>query len=262
MPEGRTTTLARLQRTVTDLMLEADATAFHQQPAAFAAARGLGPSDQRSLAARRDRWEVYRGLVRTALADPLSDTFPITRALLEEAGTWTEVVAAFLASRTISSPYYRDVAPAFVAWLAEARWGQDRWPFLLQLAHYEALELDVLRHPDEPPPPGLEREPAPDRVAVLDPAARNLAYGFAVQEATVETPEPASACAWLLCHRDPEGAFRVLELTPHVSALLARSQEGQALGPALTDLGVDPAEAFTLLCDFRDRGAILGFRKG
>lgn len=260
MPEGRTTTLARLQRTITDLVLEHDASAFHQRPAAFARDRGLGPRHQQALATRRDRWLVYRELVRTALADPLSDAFPITQALLEEAGAWTTAVDAFLASRTISSPYYRDVAPAFVAWLADRRWGLDRWPFLLQLAHYEALELDVLRHPDEPPPPGLLRGPAKDRVAVLDGAARHVAYTHAVHETTVAAPVPRPASTRLLCHRDTAGGFRVLELTAYASALLVRSQEGLAIGPAAVELGVDPEEAFALLRDFRDRGAVIGFR--
>ena len=260
MSEARTTTLARLQRTITDLVLEDDASAFHQRPAAFARDRGLGPRHQQALAARRDRWLVYRELVRTALADPLSDTFPITQALLEEAGAWTTAVDAFLASRTVSSPYYREVAPAFVAWLADSHWGLNRWPFLLQLAHYEALELDVLRHPDEPPPPGLLQEPAMDRVAVLDGAARHVAYTHAVQEATVTAPVPRPASTRLLCHRDATGDFHVLELTAHASALLVRNQEGLALGAAAVELGVDPGEAFALLRDFRDRGAILGFK--
>ena len=257
MPEPR---LARLQAVVLDLALGPEAP-FREPPAAFAAGRGIEAADQASLAARRDRWRLYRDLIRTALEDPLADALPITKALLEAAGVWDGAVDAFLASRTVQSPYYRDIPPAFVAWLADSRWGQDHWPFLLQLAHYEVLELDVVRHPDEPPPPGLLPEPAAARVAVLDPAARNLAYGFAVQAATVEAPEPPAAFAFLLCHRDPSGAFRVLELTAHVSALLARSLEGQALGPALADLGVAPAEAFPLLRDFRDRGAILGFRQ-
>ena len=261
MPEARTSHLAHLQGLVTDLVLAPEADGFREDPAAFSAEHGLGPDDQAALALRGGRWLLYRDLVRTALEDPLLDAFPVTHALLVREEAWTWAVDAFLASRTVSSPYYRDVAPAFVAWLADSRWGQDRWPFLLQLAHYEELELDVVRHPDGPPPPGLLREPAADRVAVLDPAARNLAYGFAVQAATVEAPEPPSACAWLLCHRDRDGAFRVLELTAHVSALLARSQEGQALGPAAAELGVEPAAAFDLLRDFRDRGAILGFRQ-
>jgi hypothetical protein len=261
MPEARTPNLPRLQGLVADLVLAPEADAFREDPVAFAADHGLGPDDQSALVLHRDRWLLYRDLVRTALEDPLQDAFPITRALLARDAAWAWAVDAFLASRTVSSPYYRDVAPAFVAWLAETRWGQERWPFLLQLAHYEVLELDVVRHPDGPPPPGLLREPAADLVAVLDPAARNVAYGFAVQAATAEAPEPPSACAWLLCHRDRDGAFRVLELTPHVSALLARSQEGQALGPAAEELGLDPAAAFDLLRDFRDRGALLGFRQ-
>lgn len=261
MLEPRHSHLARLQGLVTDLALAPEADAFRGDPAAFAAEHGLGPADQAALALRRDRWRLYRDLVRTALEDPLLDAFPVTQALLARDGAWTWAVGAFLASRTVSSPYYRDVAPAFVAWLADSRWGQERWPFLLQLAHYEVLELDVVRHPEEPAPPGLLREPAAERVAVLDPAARNVAYGFAVQAATVEAPDPPATCAWLLCHRDREGAFRVLELTPHVSALLARSQEGQPLGVAALELGVEPEAAFGLLRDFRDRGALLGFRQ-
>ncbi len=261
MPEAAATRLARLQGLVTDVVLAPEADLFRADPAVVGAEHGLGSDDQAALVLRRDRWLLYRDLVRTALEEPLLDAFPVTQALLARDEAWTWAVDAFLASRTVQSPYYRDVAPAFVAWLADSRWGQDRWPFLLQLAHYEVLELDVARHPDEPPPPGLLREPASDRVAVLDPAARNVAYGFAVQSATVEAPVPPATCAWLLCHRDRDGAFRVLELTPHVSALLARSQEGQALGPASADLGVAPAAAFDLLRDFRDRGALLGFRQ-
>lgn len=261
MPEGRASSLARLQETVLDLALAPEDTAFREDPAAFARARGLDTAHQQALATRRDRWLLYRALVRTALEDPLGDALPVTQALLEAAGAWEDAVTAFLASRTVQSPYYREIPAAFVAWLADSRWGQDRWPFLLQLAHYEALELEVVRHPDTPPPPGLHPEPALDRVAVLDPAARNLAYGYAVQHATVEAPEPPHACAWLLCHRDAEGSFHVLELTAHVSALLARSQEGQVLGPALAELGVAPDEAFPLLRDFRDRGILRGFRE-
>lgn len=261
MPKARASHVTRLQGLATDLLLSEDTGDFQKDPVAYAVTRGLSAQDGHALSARRDRWLLYRDLVRTALEEPLLDTFPIAQALLTREGVWDEAVAAFLHSRTVSSPYYRDVAPAFVAWLAESRWGQDRWPFLLQLAHYEVLEVDVLRHPDTPPPLGLLPEPALDRVAVLDPAARNVAYGFAVQTATIEAPDPAPACAWLLCHRDRDGAFRVLELSPHVSALLARSQEGQALGAAAADLGLDPLEAFDLLRDFRERGALLGFRR-
>ncbi len=256
----RESRLAHLQSAVLDLAFDADAEAFRADPATWAQARNLVSADGRTLATRHERWLLYRDLIRTTLEDPLADTFPITQTLLEEASAWAECVDAFLASRTISSPYYREVAPAFVAWLAASHWGLERWPFLLQLAHYEAVELEVLWAPDASPAIGLSAEPALDRVAVLDPAARNLAYGFAVQLATVEAPEPPPACARLLCHRDREGAFHVLELTPPVSALLARSQEGQALGPALAELGADPVEAFALLREFRDQGVLQGFR--
>lgn len=258
MPEDR---LARLQAAALDLALDPDPGDFGQDPEAWARLHRLAPPDGASLARYQAGWLLYRNLIRTTLGDPLEDALPLTKALLEAAGAWEDLLSAFLASRPVlASPYYRDIPASFVAWMAGSGWGQDRWPFLLQLAHFEVVELDVVRAPDEPPPPDLVPEPALDHVAVLDPAARNLAYGFAVQQATEAAPEPPPGCAWLLCHRDPEGAFHVLELTPHVSALLARSQEGQALGPALAALGADPGEAFALLRDLRQRGAILGFR--
>ena len=181
MPESR---LARLQAAALDLALDPDPGAFGRDPEAWAHLHRLSAPDGAALARHQTGWTLYRNLIRTTLGEPLEDALPLTKALLEAAGAWEALLSAFLASRPALAPYYRDIPASFVAWLADSGWGQDRWPCLLQLAHYEAVELDVMRAPDEPPPPDLEPEPAPDRVAVLDPAARNLAYGYAVQQAT------------------------------------------------------------------------------
>ena len=75
---------------------------------------------------------------------------------------------AFLDARVVRSSHYRDIAPAFLGWLAATGWGQDRWPFLLELAHAEILEVLVARFPDSDPPEGLHADPAAEDAVVLD----------------------------------------------------------------------------------------------
>lgn len=250
-----------LQRCVMDLFLdEKGAAAFAADACAFGAERGLDEPDQAALNRFKPRLLTYRNLIRFALEDPLPDCFPILQTLLEKADLWDACVDAFLASRFIQSSYYRDIHPAFVAWLASSGWGQDTWPFLLQLAHFEYIEVEILRWPDEPPLEGLASVPAADLQVVFDGTARNLAYAFAVHQATKENPEPDAGETFLLGYRDADGDFMVSELSAHASAFLARCLEGDRIGKAASALDLDHIEALELLGDLRDKGAILGFR--
>jgi len=252
--------LQALQRTMTDLLLDADGEdAFLADPAAFGAARGLEGPDQQALARFQRRLRVYRDLVQGALEDPLPDCFPHIHRILDEADAWEDCVKAFIASRAVQSPYYRDINPTFVAWLADSGWGQDRWPFLLALAHFEWVELEVLRWPETAAPSGLAGEPGPDRCAVFDGAFRNLAYGWRVQESSGDGPVPPAGPAHLVCFRDRDLDFRVLEVDPGSSAFLARCLDGAPAGEAATGAGLEPAEGLGLLARLRREGAILGF---
>ncbi len=252
--------LRALQGAFADLLLDGDGErVFLEDPAAFGAARGLGEADQGALVRYQRRLRVYRDLVRGALEDPLPDCFPCTHRLLDEAGAWEACVDAFIASRAVQSPYYRDINPTFVAWLADSAWGQDRWPFLLALAHFEWIELEVLRWPEDPAPAGLGEDPAPERRAVFDGAFRNLAYGWRVHGSTAEAPVPAPGAAHLACFRDRDLDFRVLEVDPRSSAFLARCQEGSTAAEGAAAAGLDLAEALDLLRRLRREGAIHGF---
>ena len=250
-----------LQRCMTDLILDSEsAESFVDDPRSFGAARGLRKNDQLALEDFRSRLLVYRDLARTALKDPLPDCFPITHALLEGAGQWEACIDAFFASRSIQSPYYRDVNPSFVDWLANSRWGVERWPFLLQLAHFEYIEVEILRWPDEPLSDDLQLTPVPDAHVVFDGATRNLAYAYHVHEATKDDPEPKAGGAFLLGYRDPEGDFNYSELSAHASAFLARCLEGESIGVAASALNLEVGEVLDLLTRFRDKGALSGFR--
>jgi hypothetical protein len=252
--------LQDLQRSLFDLVLAPDAQPFLADPGAWGAARGLGADDQASLRRGAPRFAVYRELVQFALTDPVEDCYPILMAHLVAQGAWTECLAAFLEARVIQGPYYREVAPAFLQWLADSGWGSDRWPFLLPLAHWEHLELELLRHPEEALPTDLSREPDPAARVVPESTLRNLSYPVRVSEADPENPVPPEGALHLLAWRDAEGAFRSLELSAPASALVARWLEGQPLGAAAAELDLEISEALDLARRLLREGALVGFR--
>jgi len=245
-----------LQAAFSDLVLDSDISAFRLDPIAFAASRGLDPGDARAMQRWQRRLLTYRALVRFALSDPLPDCFPITKALLGE--DWGDCVAAFLDSRTIQSPYYRHIHPHFVEWLAAAQWGQDRWPCLLSLAHFEYLELEVLRAPEDEAE-AQASSPTPASRVRFSGSARNLAYPWRIHEATEAEPEPAEGTALLFCHRLPDGRYHQRELDGPESAFLTRVMADATIRDAAEAVERDLQEALDLLADLHAEGAVLGY---
>ena len=131
MPEGRT---QRLQQAAAAFILEADEAALEADPARVSRRLGLSPADQQSFTQQLPAWLTYRELARMSLLEPLETMFPVLMALLGPKD-WAICTQAFLDARLVRSPHYRDIAPTFLGWLVENRWGQARWPFLLELAH-------------------------------------------------------------------------------------------------------------------------------
>lgn len=247
--------LLELQRAMADLLLEARSE-FKEDPCRWVASKGLGEADQRAFTSWAPRLWTYRELVEFALEDPLLDAFPLSRALL--LGNWDDALRAFLAARAIPSPYYRDIAPAFVAWVAESGWGQKEFPALLSLLHWEQVEMDVLWAEDGPMP---ATDPHPDPAArVCFRPLRHLAYPFKVHEAIPERPEPPAGDTFLLAWRDDDDDFQSLALSPRASALLGRLLAEGTLGEATKELNLDPDEAQPLLEDLRARGVLVGYR--
>jgi hypothetical protein len=240
-------------------VLDADEAALEADPGRPARRQDLSGDDQRAFREQGAALMTYRELARMSLVEPLEDMFPVLKALLEKTGAWEACIQAFLDARVVRSPHYRDIAPSFLGWLAETRWGQDRWPFLLELAHAEILEVLVARYPDEESPAGLHAEPGPGDLVVLAGPTRVVSYGHAVHRSRVDTPVPEARPIHLLAFRDPEGDARLMDLTPATAALLRQAQD-QPLADAAEALGfVDLDPVLDLLRGLRRDGAIAGF---
>jgi len=249
-----------LQRALAALVLDPEGEAFEADPAGFARSHGLPEADAQPFRQFSAGLAAYRELARLSLVDPIETMFPITKALLEREDSWEPCVEAFLQARCVASPHYRDIAPAFLGWLAETGWGQASWPFLLELAHAELLEVLVARFPEATPPLGLHESPGLEDRIVLDPATQVVSYRHAVHQASEEAPVPAARPTHLLAYRDSEGRPHLMDLTPAAAALLVRAQT-ESLGGAAAALGlVDLAATLSLLTELRDRGALTGFQ--
>jgi hypothetical protein len=231
-------------------------------PAGIARAQGLGPGDQTAFHQWAARLRVYRRFVRADLLGPVARAFPVIRALLQREGAWEACAGAFIAAGPVRSPHYRDVPAAFLGWLDSSGWGRDRWPCLLELAHFELLESLVARAPDHVSIAGLSTRPGPGDLVVLHPATRLVAYAHGVHDADPMEPFPSVGPVHLMAWRDAMEAPRISVLTPATSALLVRAQ-GTPIGQSARELGIgDLAQALDLLATFREDGALLGFRPG
>ena len=249
-----------LQRVLVEAALRPDPGPLERDPAGFAAGLGLPGPDQAAFRRFSGRLLLYRNLIRSDLVAPVETTYLLTRALLEQAGAWDDCLDGFLASRGVDSIFYRDLAPTFLAWLAASGWGRERWPWLLQLAHFELLTVLVAHHPGGALAGPLHPAPAPEDRLVLDAPTQLVTYGYRVHETTPREPVPDPGTTHLLAYRDGEGWTRWTELTPATAALFLGAQRTE-LGQVIRDLGLDnPAEVLGLLAELQAKGAIRGFR--
>jgi hypothetical protein len=242
------------------LVLDEDEKALEADPGRVARREGLSSSDQGAFRDQALAILTYRELARMSLIEPLETMFPVLKALLSAADAWDPCVQAFLDARTVRSSYYRDIAPAFLGWLDATGWGLERWPFLLELAHAEILEVLVARFPDSEPPADMHDDPQPQDIIILDPATQVVSYGHAVHRVSVQSPVPQASPTHLLAYRNKAGLAKLMELTPLTAALLVQARScSLAEAAAALDM-IQLAPAMELLRDLRREGAIAGFQ--
>ena len=87
------------------------------------------------------RMEVYARLVYSNVESFLLPSFPVVRHVLG-AHRWAELVRNFLATHRSASPFFRQIPDEFIQFLqTQDAIPQTYPPFLLELAHYEWVEL-------------------------------------------------------------------------------------------------------------------------
>lgn len=181
------------------------------------------------------RMKVYNELLYNNLESFLLACFPVLRQLLGPR-KWSKLVRDFFAEHRCHTPFFRQIPDEFIQYVQSERGlrASDP-PFMLELAHYEWIELVLSVSNKETPldqidPDGDLAEAHP----ALNPVLALLQYHYPVQHIgpnfKPRTPPPQPT--YLLVFRDAQFKVEFIELNP-VSARLVSLLQSSQLGGAV-----------------------------
>jgi hypothetical protein len=220
------------------------------------------------------RMNIYRELFFNNIHSLLAGNFPVLRGLHDD-DSWNALVRDFYSRHRCHTPLFPEVPREFLHYLQDERGARsDDPPFMLELAHYEWVELALSL--DERDPDDLAVDTEADLLTgspVLSPLAWPLSYRYPVHRIRpdYQPSEAPSEATCLLVYRDREYEVRFMQLNG-VSRLLIDlmreqpSWSGNRMLDAVAErIGhPDPDQlrtaGATLLESLRDRDIVLGTR--
>jgi hypothetical protein len=173
-----------------------------------------------------ERMAMYRELFFNNIDNFLTVNFPVLRKLLTDA-QWRELAENFFARHTCKTPYFSEIAEEFLDYLQTERNNPSDPPFMLELAHYEWVEMAVsIVKRDNPVNPPFSGDYSAATLQV-SPLAWPLAYRFPVHRISpdYQPSEPPEQPILLIVYRNHEDEVHFLEITPVTYQLLALIQE-------------------------------------
>lgn len=250
---------------------------FQQQQLAFAAHIRDPQNNPIPDGIEQRRMSVYKEIIYNGLNDQLSANFPVLRDITPDE-RWHAMLRDFFIKHRAETPYFTEIALEFLEYLQQDREpAADDWPFMLELAHYEYVELAVaISNADESAEAKAEYDPNGDLLAcrpVVAPTAWNLSYQFPVHQIGPEylPSETPAEPTHLVVYRDRLDEVHFLEINAVTQRLLTLLKENPEL-PGLELLKQiadelqhpDPEAVIDagsgLLDDLRNRNVILGSR--
>lgn len=171
------------------------------------------------------RMAIYRGLFIKSMEGLLRGNFPVLHRLLKGA-RWDALVREFYAHHPCHTPLFPEIAREFLRFLE----GRERaeLPFMLELAHYEWVELALGIDETELDAIPHDRDgDLLDGVPVANPLAWPLLYRFPVQRIRpdFQPSEPPEQPTGLLVIRGRDDEVRFMEASPLTLRLVERLNE-------------------------------------
>jgi hypothetical protein len=220
------------------------------------------------------RMAIYRDLFFNNIRSFLSGNFPVLKTLYEEE-TWTTLCREFYKDFRCHTPLFPELPREFLQYLQDHRQDNaDDPPFMLELAHYEWVELALSL--DEADSDEVEVNPEGDLlngIPVLSPLAWPLSYQYPVHNIRVDfQPEnPPEKATHLLVWRQQDYTIKFMQLNEISLLLLQKMKEeptlsGLELLTVITGIIKHPkpdvvvAGGKVLLDELREKQIILGTR--
>ena len=173
------------------------------------------------------RMGIYRELFFNNISGFLSNNFPVLRTLYEQ-DEWTNLCREFFRDYRCHTPLFPELPREFLQYLQDHR--QDHEgdpPFMLELAHYEWIELALSL--DESEFDAQNVNPDGDLLSgtpVLSPLAWPLSYQYPVHRicADFQPDVPPEKATHLLVWRKQDFAIKFMELN-NISLLLIQKMK-------------------------------------
>lgn len=214
------------------------------------------------------RMQVYRKLVYQNIESFLLTCFPVLRKVLGEQ-RWARLVRAFLAGHRSRSPFFRQIPEEFVQFLQSDGAVPATYPeFLLELAHYEWIELAIATSTNMPDwemvdlaGSLLEQRP------IVNPVLANLRYGWPVHRIAPRARVTAAE-TYLLVFRDAADQVQFTEINALTSRLIHLLESAEHTGRAALEIITKETRhpspeavmqgGVKIMRDLQARGALLG----
>ncbi len=243
---------------------------FQQAQIAFAAHIRSPESNPAPQGIEDRRMAIYRNLFFNNIQSFIANGFPILKSITDPE-QWTAMVRDFIHHHQSHSPYFLKIGSEFLHYLQTERKPLDcDPPFLLELAHYEWVELALDTSALVFPETTTDGDLLADR-PIVSPLAWPLSYSYAVQMIgpSYQPSADQAVSTHLIVYRNRAMQIGFLETNAATSRLLAIFREHhltgrEALLQLVSELNHPNPEALLkfgldLLLQLRDKDIICGF---
>lgn len=217
------------------------------------------------------RLKAYEDLFFNNLRGFFSNIFPVLTSIMGNE-RWLELIREYLQKHDSKTPLFHELGQEFLDFLQnEYEALANDPPFILELAHYEWVELAVGIEPLESVlnPEGIVLEY--DEVYQLSPVAWPLVYEWPVHRLDAKNmlDDKPEWVTTLLVYRDDEDAVQFMELSPVLYKLLVSFMDNNTLTirqilASMAETMQQPIESVTgfaaqVLQDFLEKNLISPF---
>ncbi|NKF52404.1 DUF2063 domain-containing protein [Shewanella sp. WXL01] len=169
------------------------------------------------------RMTIYRELFFNNVDGFVSSAFPVLKSLYSQQA-WGDLVQQFFEKHDCQTPIFVEIAQEFLSFLQnEYQLTDDDPVFMLELAHYEWLELVVAISKPNPAQQKLEPEQVSHEPLCFSSLARIAQYAFDVQHISLDYQpiEPPQQPQFFCVYLDDVQEVAFLQLNPLSAQVLA-----------------------------------------
>ncbi|MCE7913723.1 MAG: DUF2063 domain-containing protein [Nitrosomonas sp. PRO4] len=169
------------------------------------------------------RMKIYRELLYNNVEDFIANTYPVLRKITPD-DRWHSMIRDYFANHLSHTPLFTEMPREFLKYLEHERQPQpDDPPFLLELAHYEWVELALSILDEKVDETTINSDgDLLDGKLVISPLAWTLNYRFPVQKIgpDFQPTDPGGTPTHLVIYRDVSFDIHFIEINAITARLL------------------------------------------